>query len=352
MPDMDYLNPDFGESSRFGFNGKEKDANSEWGDQNHYDYGFRIYNPTIGKFLSTDPLTRDYPWYTPYQFAGNTPIMAIDLDGLEPYVEDGVLIGYVVQKGQGPTQISKDLNDPETQKKYGYNLIKPVRWQNIVYSNMEAFKNVFKGHGEVFDRENIDYHSGNISPNQFLTVPGSYKIPENPVITSDPVKPREDPQFSDSKAYKLLPSVVSAGANITINIPTSIGVGPGLNVGVSYNWITKGKNKSFLPKNFTLNYGVGVGIGVSGNGYVNPQWYTGNPDDLSGAIFNSEKWSDFSISASIFNGQKLDDGYLGGVSIPFAGTGPSAQGIYINWSKELLKIQEDNKKNKDEKIFP
>lgn len=30
-----------------------------------------------------DPLTADYPWYTPYQFAGNKPIWAIDLDGLE-----------------------------------------------------------------------------------------------------------------------------------------------------------------------------------------------------------------------------------------------------------------------------
>lgn len=48
-----------------------------------YDYGFRIYNPTIGKFLSVDPLARSYPWYTPYQFAGNKPIFAIDLDGLE-----------------------------------------------------------------------------------------------------------------------------------------------------------------------------------------------------------------------------------------------------------------------------
>ena len=48
-----------------------------------YDYGFRIYNPRIGKFLSVDPLAKDYPWYTPYQFAGNMPIWAIDLDGLE-----------------------------------------------------------------------------------------------------------------------------------------------------------------------------------------------------------------------------------------------------------------------------
>ncbi len=27
-----------------------------------YDYGFRIYNPNIAKFLSVDPLTKDYPW--------------------------------------------------------------------------------------------------------------------------------------------------------------------------------------------------------------------------------------------------------------------------------------------------
>jgi len=30
-----------------------------------------------------DPLSASYPWYTPYQFAGNAPIWAIDLDGLE-----------------------------------------------------------------------------------------------------------------------------------------------------------------------------------------------------------------------------------------------------------------------------
>lgn len=64
---------------RYGFNGKEKDTDFA----NHYDYGFRIYNPRIAKFLSVDPLTMEYPWYTPYQFAGNKPIRFIDLDGLE-----------------------------------------------------------------------------------------------------------------------------------------------------------------------------------------------------------------------------------------------------------------------------
>ena len=43
----------------------------------------RIYNPALGRFLSTDPLTKKYPELTPFQFAANTPIVGIDLDGLE-----------------------------------------------------------------------------------------------------------------------------------------------------------------------------------------------------------------------------------------------------------------------------
>jgi RHS repeat-associated protein len=68
---------------RFGFNGKEND-NEIKGTGNQQDYGMRIYDPRLGRFLSVDPLTKDYPWYSPYQFAGNSPIKFIDLDGLEP----------------------------------------------------------------------------------------------------------------------------------------------------------------------------------------------------------------------------------------------------------------------------
>ena len=67
---------------RYGFNGKENDIEVS-GDGNQYDYGFRIYNPRLGRFLSIDPLTSSYPYYTPYQFAGNKPVWCIDLDGLE-----------------------------------------------------------------------------------------------------------------------------------------------------------------------------------------------------------------------------------------------------------------------------
>ena len=65
----------------YGFNGKEKDK--EMNSLTAYDYGFRIYNPGIGKFLSVDPLTSSYPSWSPYPFAMNRVIDGIDIDGLE-----------------------------------------------------------------------------------------------------------------------------------------------------------------------------------------------------------------------------------------------------------------------------
>src|SRR5437868_1249571 len=41
----------------------------------------------VMRFLSVDPLTKKYPMLTPYQFASNQPIWAIDLDGLEAKVK-------------------------------------------------------------------------------------------------------------------------------------------------------------------------------------------------------------------------------------------------------------------------
>ncbi len=78
LPNRHHNTPDY----RYGFNNKEVD-NEIKGEGAQYDYGFRIYDPRVGRFLSTDPLFKGYPWYTPYQFAGNKPIAFIDLDGLE-----------------------------------------------------------------------------------------------------------------------------------------------------------------------------------------------------------------------------------------------------------------------------
>ena len=87
---------------RYGFNGKEND-NEVKGNGNQQDYGMRIYDPRIGKFLSVDPLYKSYPWWSPYHFAGDKPIWANDLDGLEPNYP-GTLHDYV------PTLSNTDAN--------------------------------------------------------------------------------------------------------------------------------------------------------------------------------------------------------------------------------------------------
>ena len=78
MPGREYQ----AQPSRFGFNGKEND-NDVKGFGNQQDYGMRIYDTRLGRFLSVDPLASSYPSISTYSFAENDPINFIDLDGLE-----------------------------------------------------------------------------------------------------------------------------------------------------------------------------------------------------------------------------------------------------------------------------
>ncbi|NEN24149.1 hypothetical protein G3O08_11615 [Cryomorpha ignava] len=70
---------------RYGFNGMEKDDEVK-GRGNSINYKARIQDTRLGRFLSVDPLTMQFPYYSPYQFAGNKPIIAIDLDGKEEFI--------------------------------------------------------------------------------------------------------------------------------------------------------------------------------------------------------------------------------------------------------------------------
>jgi len=101
------------ESYRYGYNGKENDQESGL-----QDYGFRIYNPGLGRFWSVDPLSKTFPWYTPYQFAGNKPIWAIDLDGAEEKI------------------VSEKLNDNEQFK----SLLQIIESSKIIQSFHKQFE--------------------------------------------------------------------------------------------------------------------------------------------------------------------------------------------------------------------
>ncbi len=62
---------------RYGFNGKEKDSEIK----QSYDFGERIMDPRLGRFLSLDKFAPKYPGESPYGYASNNPISAIDING-------------------------------------------------------------------------------------------------------------------------------------------------------------------------------------------------------------------------------------------------------------------------------
>jgi len=68
---------------RYGYQGYEKDNNIK-GDGNSLDFGARIYDPRLGRFLSLDPDMDLYPSWSPYSFAFNNPIRFVDKDGRGP----------------------------------------------------------------------------------------------------------------------------------------------------------------------------------------------------------------------------------------------------------------------------
>lgn len=60
--------------------GMEKDDEIV-GSGNSYDFGARMYNPRLGRWLSTDPSAKEFPSMSPYVGIGNNPIMFKDPDG-------------------------------------------------------------------------------------------------------------------------------------------------------------------------------------------------------------------------------------------------------------------------------
>ncbi|MBS1919591.1 MAG: hypothetical protein JST17_05015 [Bacteroidetes bacterium] len=72
--------------NHFKFNDKEEQRQefSDGSGLEWYDYKNRFYDDQIGRFFCVDLLADKYPYYSPYQFAGNEVPNAVDLDGLEP----------------------------------------------------------------------------------------------------------------------------------------------------------------------------------------------------------------------------------------------------------------------------
>jgi len=134
-----------GSEYRYGFDGMENEDEIA-GNNNALDFGARMYDARLGRWLSVDPLFAKYSSFSPYSFVINSPIYFVDLDGRdikggfsvvnrsgEPIiiVGNGLIISYTMQ--------GKTLRDYDY--KYSHNSISggPLN-TSFILENNQRFK--------------------------------------------------------------------------------------------------------------------------------------------------------------------------------------------------------------------
>ena len=141
MPGRSYQSSN---SYRYGFNGKEK-VNETYGEGNTYDFGDRMYDPRLVRWMSIDPEFKKYPEFSGYIFAANNPLYFIDLKGRE------IIIHYINEHGEA------------AQFKYMPRITPPNN--DFVKNTIEALNAIHKVEGEPQNTINQFAHAKNVTVN-------------------------------------------------------------------------------------------------------------------------------------------------------------------------------------------
>jgi RHS repeat-associated protein len=122
------------------------------GEGNSINYEARMQDTRVGRFLSIDPLAKSFPHYSPYQFAGNTPIQAIDLDGAEEY-------HYLANFNKKTGTIVFKLESSKTVKKKTFLFWSwtPKERHTVVYQNDNGTEDTFIFTSDKYIRLGNDY---------------------------------------------------------------------------------------------------------------------------------------------------------------------------------------------------
>ncbi|TRX45812.1 hypothetical protein FNH22_31325 [Fulvivirga sp. M361] len=162
---------------RYRYVGKERDDETGL-----YYYGARYYAGWLARFVSVDPLAEQFPHLTPFQYASNDPIGAIDIDGLESTKEQekSNTIGKEKEQQAESKLVPEDLITAnriatEAIARFGNNIERSAFWvdvlRELVGINTEP-KRKRTEQTEEFVAQQVDnlYWSSNERRSQFITL--------------------------------------------------------------------------------------------------------------------------------------------------------------------------------------
>jgi RHS repeat-associated protein len=106
-----------GTEYRYGFNGHEKLDEIAGVTGSHLDFGARIYDSRLGKFMSTDPWESKYAWQTSFAYFANSPISKIDWKGFGDHDDKKTS----TNPNSGKKHVKTNVKGPSTKIGFLYN---------------------------------------------------------------------------------------------------------------------------------------------------------------------------------------------------------------------------------------
>ncbi|MBU0488925.1 MAG: hypothetical protein KKA07_18775 [Bacteroidetes bacterium] len=145
----------------YGFQGQEKDNEITGVTGSHLNFKYRMYDSRIGRFFAVDPLTKNFPWNSPYAFSENRVIDCVELEGREKEKagkkakREFSKESFHIVGGSSTTDPKERTGEPLLrQTKDKYIKVKVTVWGTNNEGTLDKLT-IFNDHGEVIGEMDI-----------------------------------------------------------------------------------------------------------------------------------------------------------------------------------------------------
>jgi RHS repeat-associated protein len=125
------------------------------GSGNSYDFGARIYDSRLGRWLSVDPLASEFHEWSPYNYSFDSPVTFIDDDGRKPDWFVNKITGDVVFAKGRSTLLNSYIDNPQDWENMGPDNMFKVIDKNFIFFPSKAAEKFMNRNNYVKARVNI-----------------------------------------------------------------------------------------------------------------------------------------------------------------------------------------------------